>query len=187
MVMNIRSKIILAFTEGQREEDFATWFGKSKVVDNNGNPLLVYHGTSKDFSTFSSSGKKRLPWDKDGVGHYFTPNKESAKGYGKNIISAYLRIENPKILENFEWTLISKKDFDKYTSQGYDGVISSEKPYTNISGKQVIPEKEFIVFNSDQIKIVSNTGSLGQNSLNESFRYKLQKLSCLSITNNTRE
>ena len=35
-------------------EAFKRWFGDSKVVDANGKPLVVYHGTGGDFSTFSS-------------------------------------------------------------------------------------------------------------------------------------
>src|SRR5690606_5138263 len=33
--------------------EFKRWFGDSKVVDANGKPLVVYHGTKADFSTFS--------------------------------------------------------------------------------------------------------------------------------------
>lgn len=31
---------------------FKAWFGDSKVVDENGNPLVVYHGTTHDFNEF---------------------------------------------------------------------------------------------------------------------------------------
>lgn len=33
-------------------EAFKRWFGDSKVVDENGQPLVVYHGTSEEFDTF---------------------------------------------------------------------------------------------------------------------------------------
>lgn len=37
----------------QTETDaFARWFGDSKVVDEDGKPLVVYHGTTHDFDTF---------------------------------------------------------------------------------------------------------------------------------------
>jgi hypothetical protein len=32
--------------------NFLKWFGKSKVIDEVGNPLRVYHGTTKDFDSF---------------------------------------------------------------------------------------------------------------------------------------
>jgi len=34
---------------------FKRWFGDSKVVDSNGNPIVVYHGTTADFSEFSKA------------------------------------------------------------------------------------------------------------------------------------
>ena len=36
---------------------FTKWFGNSKVVDENGNPLRVYHGTTADFSAFRTVGE----------------------------------------------------------------------------------------------------------------------------------
>jgi hypothetical protein len=37
---------------GNRAENFRRWFGQSHVVDRNGNPLVVYHGTKGNFSDF---------------------------------------------------------------------------------------------------------------------------------------
>ena len=34
---------------------FREWFGNSKVVDESGKPLVVYHGTSGDFDVFRPS------------------------------------------------------------------------------------------------------------------------------------
>ena len=34
--------------------EFKRWFGDSKIVDKNGNPLVVYHGTKKDFTAFKT-------------------------------------------------------------------------------------------------------------------------------------
>lgn len=38
-----------------RSENFQRWFGDSKVVDENGEPLVVYHGTKRNFSQFANS------------------------------------------------------------------------------------------------------------------------------------
>lgn len=37
-----------------RESNFRNWFGDSKVVDENGKPIVVYHGTDKKFRVFST-------------------------------------------------------------------------------------------------------------------------------------
>ena len=49
---------------------FKAWFGKSKVVDEDGKPLRVYHGTTADFSEFD---RDRGNIESDfGAGFYFT-------------------------------------------------------------------------------------------------------------------
>lgn len=62
----ISSTIREHLSEQTNNSDFKTWFDGSRVVDKNGNPLLVYHGGSK-FNTFNipSQGDKGL---------YFTDN-----------------------------------------------------------------------------------------------------------------
>jgi len=76
---------------------FKKWFGDSKVVDAQGKPLVVYHGTSaeKDFSEFRGS---KL---------YFSPDPAYASGYAdggqipgfpkadSRVMPVYLSIKNP--------------------------------------------------------------------------------------------
>ncbi|MES2488537.1 MAG: PLxRFG domain-containing protein [Pseudomonadota bacterium] len=69
---------------------FKKWFGASKVIDANGEPLIVYHGTDSDFDAFD---KKRQREGRLGKGFYFTSSPEEAKVYGKNVIPVYLQID----------------------------------------------------------------------------------------------
>jgi 8-oxo-dGTP pyrophosphatase MutT (NUDIX family) len=52
---------------------FKKWFGNSKVVDKNGQPLVVYHGTVHDFDVFSLDRPLAWEWqdikDIGSVGH----------------------------------------------------------------------------------------------------------------------
>lgn len=48
---------------------FKAWFSGSKVVDAKGGPLVVYHGTTNDFSVFDRS--RSNPESDFGVGFYF--------------------------------------------------------------------------------------------------------------------
>jgi GGDEF domain-containing protein len=58
--------------EGVR--NFYKWFGDSKVVDEQGLPLVVYHGTTHDVSEFTT---ERSNIENDlGKGFYFTNNQE---------------------------------------------------------------------------------------------------------------
>lgn len=49
---------------------FKQWFGDSKVVDEDGKPLVVYHGTTHDFDQFSTVYTN--PENYMGVGFYFS-------------------------------------------------------------------------------------------------------------------
>ena len=42
----------------KRQRDFSRWFGKSKIVDVNGKPLIVFHGTRNVFDKLSESIQK---------------------------------------------------------------------------------------------------------------------------------
>jgi len=53
---------------------FRSWFGNSKVVDKNGDPLEIYHGTTHDFDEFSTT--YATPESYMGAGYYFTDSEE---------------------------------------------------------------------------------------------------------------
>jgi hypothetical protein len=78
-------------------DSFAKWFGNSKVVDDDGKPLVVYHGTKTRFSTFSA--KQNL----DAIGFWFSSKDGTAEssifsGDSGVVIPAYLSIQNPFVL-----------------------------------------------------------------------------------------
>lgn len=70
---------------------FTKWFGDSKVVDANGEPLVVYHGTNATFNAFNVGKIKSF---NEGVGLYFTNNPDVAGSYGKPL-SVYLSLQKP--------------------------------------------------------------------------------------------
>lgn len=94
--------------------NFWRWFGDSKVVDEQGRPLVVYHGSpSGDFDTFYTES-------------YFTPNKEYADSYQHPSMSAtwtgkkasapktfavYLKIEKPFTTTDSTAKNIFKKEY----------------------------------------------------------------------------
>ena len=66
------------------------FFKDSKIRDENGNLMKVYHGSPNKFFTFRQGVAEG--W---GRGIYFTDNKNDASEYGENIVEAYLNITNP--------------------------------------------------------------------------------------------
>ena len=86
---------------------FKKWFGDSKVVDENGEPRIMYHGTSRDFSVFDrlkSTERRRVSMDT--VGSWFSSEpfkaEQYAGGEGQNIMPVYLSIKNPKLYRSFD-------------------------------------------------------------------------------------
>ena len=130
-------------------DNFWKWFGKSKVVDEYGNPLVVYHGTGKEFIGNSFIPSK---WFGD---IYFASELEVVHKYGKShIIPVYLRIENDgferykEIIEN-RLSDGREEANDMLKAEGYDGWI---EPY------------QLVVFDPIQVKSIYNDGTWNPNS-----------------------
>ena len=86
----------------QETPEFKNWFGESKVVDADGKPLTVYHGTRspEDFNTFRTDSGHNY-----GPGAYFTPEARRASGYageneGARVYSTYVKVEKPYIVQS---------------------------------------------------------------------------------------
>jgi ADP-Ribosyltransferase in polyvalent proteins/Large polyvalent protein associated domain 22 len=56
---------------------FWKWFGDSKVVDEEGRPLVVYHGTTATFDQFKTDGR----WKTEGAGAFFSSDPAVASTY----------------------------------------------------------------------------------------------------------
>lgn len=162
------------------------YFKESKVRDENGNLLEMYHRTNADFNTFDSnkigSATDEGIW---GRGFYFS-NKDQTH-YGNNLKNVYLDIKNPFIVNNFktrediaEYLDIVESNFHyepnglirinysqvrQFTSQvqekGHDGVIVE---YPNGT-------KEIVAFKSNQIKSIDNLNPTD----NPDIRYSLSQ------------
>ena len=87
-------------------KEFKRWFGDwqndpasaSKVVNEDGTPKVMYHGTNAEFTVFDrAQGKKKVHLNVFGDGNYFTALREGASRYGANVVEAYLDIKNPYV------------------------------------------------------------------------------------------
>lgn len=123
------------------------FFKNSQIRDENGNLMVVYHGTDATFTIFDRTrGRSTM----DIQGSFFSPWELDAQGYGKNVEKYYLNLKNPadegtayKALNRFKGQNNAGVKAREYLeSKGYDGV--------NNSGE------EFIAFYPEQIKQVGN-------------------------------
>ncbi len=80
-----------------RSDAFRRWFGDSKVVDQDGDPLRVYHGTHGDFESFQNpyTDPKHAPgaWSMFSTDPKYSD--EFAWGRGGSMLAVYLKIEKP--------------------------------------------------------------------------------------------
>lgn len=149
--------------------EFKNWFGDSKVVDKNGRPLVVYHGTNAEFDIFSKEKIKR------GTGFWFSSNKETSKEYG-DIKEFYLSVKNPIDVNK------NRNDFIKFAKEAMPEIPNDVSEHYIISDalgstafKEYLQNKgydaislgnNYIVFNPNQIKSVYNRGTFSPESDN---------------------
>jgi hypothetical protein len=137
---------------------FKAWFGDSKVVDAEGKPLVVYHGTSRDFSTFDDSkmSPTRVKFG-DAKGYYFSADKGYSEAYGSgqghNVMPVFLSMKNPKYVQSTVGTAyFNPRMIEKLRGEGHDGVVyRGDDAHGGGS--------EYVVFEPTQIKsAIGNNG-----------------------------
>lgn len=168
-----------------RTKAFKDWFGDwennpkdaSKAVDENGEPLVVYHGTPKNFSTF-----------KDGVIFTTTNDTAADKHYGK-AIPLFINIRNVKTIDykGKDYTQNPLKEeypkpenvFDTIDNiarvnkeKGFDGTI-----ILNVKDSTSYGIDEYIATNPNQVKSATNNEGRFSTNNNEIYSYELFSLS----------
>ncbi len=148
------------FGDAQTAKNFTEWFGDSKVVDANGNPMVVYHGTGAQFSAFEEGYGKGFKER----GIFFTDGQSVAGAFGENIMDVYLDIRNPLEIDAGakHWLDIELDgkgvDADDLANiarkRGHDGVILK-----NVKDPYPLLGNTYIVLSPTQIK--SATGNVG--------------------------
>ena len=146
-------------------DNFIEWFGNSKVVDENGKPLVCYHGTKKGgFTEFKpKTGTNNKSKQQLELGSHFSVDKEYSGGYagdGKNskVYECYLKIENPLYTNRMFYREDDEITFLKYlnfSTKIFKYVLRGDDFYDKNGNKQSEPQS--IMINSFLIdKIPSN-------------------------------
>ena len=172
-----------------RTPEFKEWFGDweldpenaSKVVDENGEPLVAYHGTN-------NREQRRVGRYPDGTWKYdysefsvfkgenfFNSDEDNAGGYGSTVYPVFLNLRNPLIIDadgqNYSYIRFNDEVHDTYEwsdyakSNGYDGVIFNGL-YDGVDyGALQEKTNDYVTFNSNQIKSATrNSGAFSPES-----------------------
>ncbi|KGO33058.1 hypothetical protein JT06_16780, partial [Desulfobulbus sp. Tol-SR] len=166
---------------------FKKWFKGSKVVDENGAPLVVYHGTNNGFAEFSDKMKSSKTGNPNAqLGYFFTESPKEASRYteawGKangRVIPAYLSISNPYTMPYAEfnklsmgaWTRITEKSTKPEIIQAHAEArkdAAKRKDELVAQGYDGVVTKvggvtEYIAFDPTQIKSIFNQTWDGSN------------------------
>ena len=141
-----------------RTPEFKEWFGdwenspetSSKVVDENNEPLVVYHGSNNRFNKFNLKNFGRTDNGYFGIGFYFTPQLDYAEYYGKSnpkkkqiILECFLNIRNPTIT-------FTEKDWVRNYS---DGLLY----FINFNNVKYL--REVLALKPNQIKLADGTNT----------------------------
>ncbi len=155
--------------KGTDSKYFKKWFGDSKVIDENGQPLVAYHGTESNeaFSVFETNSPDGTP------AIYFSSNKKVANSYSGKlpIYEVYLKMENPLEVdaqgkEYNDFAAEMRSNIDYASRNGYDGVIvkNIRDGWSQEKGGKVATT--YVVFSPEQIKSVDNQGTFDESNPN---------------------
>ena len=175
VVLERATRTLYQGADQTKTPEFQRWFGESKVVDANGEPLVVYHGSPdarfmQENPVFMSMSDRY--GQQEGVGvFWFAKDRRAAESYTDqrrafdyqnaepSIISAYIKMENPLVIDAGGKMWRDAQNRGKTTDvikrakeEGYDGVIIRRvrDDYNNTARTQATDT--YAVFNSRQIK-----------------------------------
>jgi hypothetical protein len=188
LMMPSRLEEFMPPSELALDPNFRRWFEGSKLRDEYGEPMTMYHATPEDFSVFKPGGV-----DPEISGHatWLSPYAEYQPAFhrvgargggfreGANVMPVYANMRNPLVLDDpgmTSWArdvfaegsrsfpqLLPKNWLDNIRSEGYDGVIYKPAPLKTVEGDEILSD-EYIVFDPTQIKsAIGNRGTYDPN------------------------
>lgn len=134
-----------SITEPIVNDNFKKWFNGSKIVDDQGNPLVCYHGSGKNITFFDTK------YSTQGV-FWFSSDKEKILSGGSgaaatsNIIPVFISANKVAGWDEYE-----KLGLGQIEDMGYQAIKLDD---------------DYIVFDPRRIKSINNKGTWDTNSKN---------------------
>ena len=113
----------------------------SKVVDENGEPLVVYHGSNAMFTVFDTSRIGSTTGTADGRGFYFTTDRDYARGFKTEdgqVFDVFLNIDNPLSYDRKTITktqlkkILKEADRVEFENEGEHYMLSNYADYGRV-------------------------------------------------------
>ncbi len=159
-----------------RTERFKAWFGdwdndpenSSKVVDENGEPLVVYHGTDVWFNEFAKDkiwSNTVKPTYTAPDGFYFAKDKALADRYGKNIVPIFIGkgdvlLNNSKIVVVENPSQIKSATDNAGTFSSNNNNILFQKDNNAPNNRKTFTKEEFNAFTKAWTKAMGISGKV---------------------------
>ena len=154
----------------------------SKVVDENGEPLVVHHSTDNEFDTFS---KEKLGENTDQnasddsvaatahIGFWFNTNDLTGTLFQERDVAGYLDVKEPyefnsleSLVEDMSYYSSAEEFVDRLKEDGYDGIV--------VRKDEEMGGTSYVAFEPNQIKSATdNNGEFSQES--DDIRYRESK------------
>nr|WP_311490394.1 PBECR2 nuclease fold domain-containing protein [uncultured Alloprevotella sp.] len=154
----------------------------SKVVDENGEPLVVHHSTDNEFDTFS---KEKLGENTDQnasddsvaatahIGFWFNTNDLTGTLFQERDVAGYLDVKEPyefnsleSLVEDMSYYSSAEEFVDRLKEDGYDGIV--------VRKDEEMSGTSYVAFEPNQIKSATdNNGEFSQES--DDIRYRESK------------
>ena len=175
----------------------------SKVVDENGEPLVVYHGTNatEDAETWNArtrtydvERRKFTVFRRDAAGgrnagHFFSDSADVAGSMGGEVYAVHLALRSPLVVDAqgrtwgaipFEGGLKDANEIAAYAeAHGHDGLILRNVRDGAGVGEMERPATDYVVFDSRQVKSATdNAGAF--DAENHDIRFDSPELDSLS-------
>lgn len=177
IIHRLNEKVNMQISDATQSRQFKRWFGDwqnhpesaSKIVNEDGTPKVVYHGTGANFTVFKS--ENGTYWFSESIDYAEAMAYERAGKNGR-VGAFYLDMKNPYRAKlppgQFTDPGYEKPIIEKAKSGGYDGVIIE-----NDTDSDIEAETFYVVFLQNQIKSATdNIGTFDRG--NNDTRYSLE-------------
>ena len=173
-----------------QSKQFVRWFGDwqnkpktaSKVVDGNGEPLVVYHQTGNDFTVFDTKHTGAGEFDsKMPTGIFMKPTSDNIGLRGNKQMALYANIRNPLTVNNrAELVRFYEKNIDGYKDAREDiRYAIDDTKQEEVDFRKALTREEWTNFYSSLNKYNQRDNlRIGDNSIlipddNNAYNYKL--------------